>query len=117
MNHRKGLILIIVIILCFGMLMGCVSASHVYKKNGVKFKVSDKTYKKIKYIKKHKYASPQKMAKHKLFCKVKTNKFVKLNGVKKRVYASIETHRSRYYVVTYDFYVNGYGYIYFGGAL
>ena len=99
------------------MVMGCVSASHTYKKNGVKFKVSDKTYKKIKYIKKHKYASPSKMIKHKVNCKVKTNTFVHVNGVKKRVYASIETHRSGYYRVTYDFYVFGYGYIYFGSEL
>ena len=122
MNKKKILIIAILAIFCVGMIMGTASAAHTYKKNGYKFKVPGKTYKKIKYVKKHKYDSPDKMSKHKVFTKVKTNKYTKINGVKKRVYASIETHRTgyypnMYYCVTYDFYVNGYGYIKFGGTL
>lgn len=121
MNKRKLLILAILAIFCVGMVMGAASASHTYHKKGFKFKVSNSQYKKIKYVKKHSHASPSKMAKHKVFFKVKTNKvYVYKSGyktVRKPVYASIETHRSGKYYVTYDFYVNGIGYVKFGGKL
>lgn len=113
MNYRRIAIVLVLLIFVVGMTMGAASASHTYHKKGYKFTVSNSQYKKIKYVKKHKYDSPKKMSKHKVFFKVKTNKFYK----NKRVYATIETHRSGCYYVTYDFYVNGYGYIKFGGTL
>lgn len=113
MKHKKIIILLVLLIFVVGMTVGAASASHTYHKKGYKFKVSNKQYKKIKYIKKHKYASPQKMQKHKVWFKTKTNKYYK----NKRVYASIETHKGSYYYVTYDFYVNGYGYVKWGGTL
>ncbi len=113
MNKKRLIIVLILVIFVVGMTMGCASAAHTYNKKGYKFKVSDSKYKKIKYIKKHKYDSPKKMSKHKVWFKVKTNKFYK----NKRVYASIETHKGSHYYVTYDFYVYGYGYIKWGGTL
>lgn len=113
MKHKKIVIILILAIFVAGMVMGSASAGHTYHKKGYKFTVSNSQYKKIKYIKKHKYDSPNKMSKHKIWFKVKTNKYYK----NKPVYASIETHKGSYYYVTYDFYVNGYGYIKFGGLL
>lgn len=113
MNHKRLVIILILAIFVVGMTMGSAAAGHTYNKKGYKFTVSNNQYKKIQYIKKHKYDSPKKMGKHKVWFKVKTNKYYK----KKPVYASIETHKSNHYYVTYDFYVNGYGYIKWGGTL
>lgn len=64
------------------------------------------------------YAVVKKKVKYKATKKVKTNKYT---TVKKPIYAKLETHRTggnpMYYVVTYDFYVDGVGYIAFGGIL
>lgn len=111
--NKKVLVLLILAIFVVGMTMGCAAAGHTYNKKGYRFTVSDSQYKKIQYVKKHKYASPKKMSGHKVWFKVKTNK--KYKG--KPVYASIETHKGSYYYVSYDFYVNGYGYIKWGGTL
>ena len=113
MKNKKLIITLILVIFIVGMTAGCVSASHTYHKKGYKFTVSNKQYKKIKYVKKHKYASPNKMIGHKVNFKVKTNKYY--NG--KPIYATIETHKGSHYYVTYDFYVIGVGYIKWGGTL
>lgn len=65
------------------------------------------------------YAVVKKKVKYTATKKVKTNKY---KTAKKRIYATIETHRTgdypnMYYMVTYDFYVFGFGYIKCGGAL
>lgn len=54
MNKKTMLIIIILAIFCVGMTLGSVSASHTYKRGGYTFKVSDKTYSKIKEAKKNK---------------------------------------------------------------
>lgn len=54
MFNKKYIVFLILAIFCVGMTLGAVSASHKYTKEGYTFKVSDKTYKKIKDYKKHK---------------------------------------------------------------
>ena len=120
-DKKKAIVILVLIIFCTGMTMGCVCAGHTYHKKGYTFTVSDNQYKKIQYVKKHKYDSPNKMKNHKVWFKVKTGKYktVKVGSkkVKKPIYASIETHKGDYYYVTDDFYVNGYGYVKWGGLL
>lgn len=73
-DRRKTIVVLVLIIFCTGMTMGCVSAGHTYHKRVIhsRFQIANI---KIQYVKKHKYDSPNKMNGHKVWFKVKTGKY------------------------------------------
>ena len=105
--NNKRIIFFILIIFIVGMLCGGVSASHTYHKGKYTFKVTDKQYDRIQYVKKHKH--DENLKKDASF-KIKLKKKV---TVKIPVYKNKKVKKTKWqykYIKTYHYNQNNYDY-------